>query len=141
MPIHYEVHADDRVVVVSLIGALAVQEYASTAQKVLNDPLVQPGFALLVDGSALDPLPTFEELRALVQVAREMTAREIQPFGIVAANEPQYLVGRLFAMLAGATINLDVRVFRAKDVAYAWLAMKTSLRSGNRGGELGGAGT
>jgi hypothetical protein len=139
VPIHYEVRVHDRVVVVTLVGALTVQDYASAAEKVLADPMAKAGFGLLLDGGAVNPLPNLDELRALVQVARELTARGIQPFALVAANEPQYLVARLFAMLAGATINLDARVFRAKEVAYDWLKMKVATKVPDRPDELGGS--
>jgi hypothetical protein len=129
VPIHYEVRVDDRVIVVMLIGALTVQDYADAAEKIIEDPLAKPGFGLLLDGGGVDPLPNLDELRALVQVARKLIARGIQPFALVAASEAQYLVGRLFAMLASATINLDARVFRAREVAYDWLKMKVSTRA------------
>jgi hypothetical protein len=132
VPIHHEVRVADRVVVVTLVGELKIQDYADAADRILEDPLTSPGFGLLLDGSELNPLPSLDELRALVQVARKLIARGIQPFALVAATEPQYLVGRLFAMLAGATINLDARVFRAMDVAYDWLKMKVSIVGGDR---------
>jgi hypothetical protein len=138
VPIDYEVRVHDRVVAVKLIGALTVQDYDDAAQKILADPVTKSGFGLLLDGAEVNPLPNMDDLRALVRVARALTARGIQPFALVAANEPQYLVGRLFAMLANATINLDARVFRARDVAYDWLKMKVSTEGRDTPDELGG---
>lgn len=134
MPISYEVNAPDRVVVVRLDGSLAVTDYAETARRALEDPAFEPGYGIVVDGRALEPLPSVEDLRGLVSVAQELRGRGVAPFAVVTASDLQYLVGRLFATLASATINLETRVFRTMDSAHEWVR----ARGAGRGGEMVG---
>jgi hypothetical protein len=142
VPIRYDVRAKDVVVILTLQGSLAVQDYARVARELIADADVQPGFGLLVDGRALDPLPNVEELRALVDVARQVRARGVEPFALVAGNELQFVVGQLFATLAGAMINLDARVFRSIDIALDWLKVSAAKRPSRPPPEpLGGSGS
>jgi stage II sporulation SpoAA-like protein len=129
VPITYVVHPQDHVVVVTLSGELCVADYASTLQEALGDPRYEPGSAILLDARRIDPLPSVDDLRGLVGLAKELSVRDVKPFAIVVANELQYLVGRLFATLASATIHLETRVFRTTDVALAWLRSVLASRS------------
>ena len=140
MPITYAVQSQDRIVVVTLSGDLAVSDYSTTLQTALADPRYEPGSAIILDARAIEPLPSVDDLRGLVAVARELSARSVHPFAIVVANDLQYLAGRLFATLASATINLETRVFRTMDVALAWLRSVLDARA-RREGELLGAGS
>jgi hypothetical protein len=115
------VHPHDRIAVVTLSGNPALAEYAETLGEALADSRYEAGSALLLDARGLETLPTVEDLRGLVHLARELSARGVQPFAIVTATELQHLSARLFATLAGATINLETRVFRTPDVARDWL--------------------
>jgi hypothetical protein len=143
VPISYEVREPDRVVVVRLGGALKVEDYAETARRAMDDPAFEPGYGIVVDGSALEALPSVEELRGLVSVAQALRARGVAPFAVVTANDLQYLVARLFATIAGATINLDTHVFRTMDAAISWLRANPSAAVTRpdawSGSELGGA--
>ena len=134
MPIDADVLVPDRVVVLKLTGPLAVADYDAMADQLLADSRVESGFGLLVDGRVLDPLPTVEELRALVGVARRLRIRGVEPFALVADNDLQFVVGQLFATLAGAVINLDARVFRSMDTAMDWLRAMTTKRRSDAGG-------
>jgi hypothetical protein len=130
----------DAVVVVTLHGKLAVSDYAAVAQRIIEDENVQAGFGLLLDGRTLDPLPSVEELRALVDVARQVRAHGVEPFALVADNDLQFVVGQLFATIAAAVINLDARVFRSMDTALDWLKMAAAKRRGTGLEPLGGSG-
>src|SRR6185503_6996876 len=134
MPIDADVLVPDRVVVLKLTGPLAVADYDAMADQLLADSRVESGFGLLVDGRVLDPLPTVEELRALVGVARRLRIRGVEPFALVADNDLQFVVGQLFATLAGAVISLDARVFRSMDTAMDWLRAMTTKRRADAGG-------
>lgn len=153
VPIPYEVCADERIVIAALVGTLTVDDYAEAARQAIADPRLRPGFGLLIDGRALNPLPSIEELRALVQVARELQLHGVEPFALVAATDLQFLVGRLFATMAAASIGLKSRVFRSIEVAREWLrasvawvgpADRVAARRSREGPidpeELGGAG-
>jgi hypothetical protein len=135
MPIQYEVYPDERIVISTLVGELAVKDYAESARQIIADNRLEPVFGLLIDGRALDPLPTFEELRELVDVARDLRAHGIEPFALVAATELQYIVGQLFATLVGGTLNLDARVFRDIDSARYWLKQALEKRRANQPGD------
>lgn len=139
MPIHYEVDDQNRLVLVTLEGGAAVSDYANAAHRAITDPAVKSGYALLFDGRAVDPLPNVEELRALVDVARALRAHGIEPFALVAATDIQFVVGQLFATLAGAVINLETRVFRSITAAREWLALVLAKRGAAALGGLGGA--
>ena len=140
MPIRDEVRVKDAVVVVTLHGKLAVSDYAVVAERIIADENVEAGFGLLLDGRTLDPLPSVEELRALVEVARQVRAHGVEPFALVADNDLQFVVGQLFATIARAVINLDARVFRSMDVALAWLKTTAARRRDAKTPGLGGSG-
>jgi hypothetical protein len=140
LPIENEVRPQDRVVILTLHGPLAVADYEAVAQKIIADERVESGFGLVVDGRALDPLPNVEELRALVEVARKLRAHGVEPFALVADNDFQFVVGQLFATLAGAVINLDARVFRSLDVAVDWLRAAIARRREADADSLSGPG-
>lgn len=129
MPITFVVNPHERIVVVTLSGRLCVADYASKLEEAVADPRYEPGSAILLDARPIDPLPTVDDLRGLVQLARELSARGVRPFAIVVANDLQYLAGRLFATLASATINLETRVFRTMDVAQEWLRTALGTRA------------
>lgn len=129
MPITYAVQPHDRIVVVTFGGSLALDDYAATLREALADPRYEPGSALLLDAQGLERLPSVDDLRGLVHLARELSARGVEPFAIVTANDLQYLAARLFATLAGATINLETRVFRTPDVARQWLRSALAVRN------------
>jgi hypothetical protein len=128
VPITYEAQPHDRIVVATLGGTLAVEDYAATLREALADARYEPGSALLLDAQRLEKLPSVAELRELVHLARELSAHDVQPFAIVTANDHQYLAARLFATLAGATINLETRVFRTPHVARQWLRTARAAR-------------
>jgi hypothetical protein len=140
VPITYVVHPHDRIVAVTLAGNLGVSDYAAKLREAIADPRYEPGSAMLVDARMLEPLPTVEDLRGLVHLARELSARGVQPFAIVVANDLQYLAGRLFATLAGATINLETRVFRTLHVAREWLRATLAARFATAAADTLGAG-
>jgi hypothetical protein len=129
VPITFVVNPHEGIVVVTLSGKLRVADYASKLEQALADPRYQPGSAILLDARPIDPLPTFDDLRGLVHLARELSARGVRPFAIVVANDLQYVTGRLFATLASATINLETRVFRTMDVAQEWLRTALATRA------------
>lgn len=129
MPIQEEIRIADRLVVVTLRGGVAVADYAAMAEKIIADPRVKSGFSLLVDGRALDPLPGVEELRALVDIARQLRRDGVEPFALVAETDHQFVVGQLFSALAGAMLNLDARVFRSMATALEWLKAVQSSRA------------
>lgn len=128
MPITYAVHSDGRIVIVTLTGTLELREYRDALHRALGDPRYQPGSAILLDARAIDRLPSIDDLRGLVSLARDLSARAVEPFAIVVATDLQYVAGKLFATLASATINLETRVFREIDSAMSWLRSMLALR-------------
>jgi hypothetical protein len=89
VPITYAVQPHDRIVVVTLGGKLALQDYAVKLREALADPRYAPGSALLLDAQELEPLPSVDDLRGLVHLARELSAHGVEPFAIVTANDLQ----------------------------------------------------
>jgi hypothetical protein len=129
VPITYEVQSQDRIVVVTLAGDLALSDYRAAVREALADPRYEPGSAIVLDARALEALPSLDDIRGLVYVARELSARAVEPFAIVVATDVQLLAGRLFATFAGATINLETRVFRGMDAAMEWLRSALAARA------------
>lgn len=128
MPITYAVHSHERIVVVTLTGSLQLREYRDALHRALADKRYVPSSAILLDARAVDRLPSIDDLRGLVSLARELSARAVEPFAVVVATDLQYLAGKLFATLASATINLETRVFRTMDAALWWLETALALR-------------
>jgi SpoIIAA-like len=129
MPITYAVQPHEPIVIATLAGNLQLRDYRDTLHRALADPRYQPGSAILLDVRAVDRLPSIDDLRGLVGLARELSARAVEPFAIVVATDLQFVAGRLFATLASATINLETRVFRTMDAAMSWLQTAISLRA------------
>lgn len=128
MPITYAVHSHERIVVVTLTGTLQLRECRDALNRALADPRYRPDSAILLDARAVERLPSIDDIRGLVSLARELSARAVEPFAVVVATDLQYVAGRLFATLASATINLETRVFRTMDAAMSWLRTALALR-------------
>jgi hypothetical protein len=126
VPIPFEVRSNDRIVVVSPVGPLVVDDCMETARDAIADPRFEAGFGLLIDGGRINPLPTVDQLRELVRVARELQMHGVEPFALVAVHDLHYLVAKLFTTIASASIGLNARVFRSREVAVQWLKVSNA---------------
>lgn len=132
--------------VVTLQGAPGIDDYKQAARAAGEDPRLRPGFALLVDGRRLEQMPSIDEVRGLVWVARQLKLHGVEPLAIVTGSDLQHLAAKLFTTIAGATINLEAGVFRDADAARAWLARRARTTESDgeqrpRGGRYSAAAT
>lgn len=108
---------------VALTGAASGEAFARLDNEIVADPRWKPGMALLFDFRELD-LSTFssEEVRQSAEVASRLGHRfGSGRFACVFGSAADYGLGRAWEMWTCGELSLDLRSFRSRDEAEAWL--------------------
>ena len=121
MPVSYVIDVKNKVVIVTVTGTLTVHDVLEFRKQIASDPAFDSSFSQLGDMSGAKADLSAHEVKMLA---------ESSPFALgarrafVGTSPVVYGLGRMFEIMRGLRGDQDIRVFRDRDEAMAWLLEK-----------------
>jgi hypothetical protein len=124
MPGSYDICSAERLVHCRFEGEISASDCVRLMDQILHDPRYREGYNCLVDNRGITGAFSRRELEQVIPaVVRTFKAMAARPkVAVVAGNEVQYGVSRMFQILVDDVLNLNLRVFRDHAEAVAWLS-------------------
>jgi hypothetical protein len=121
MPFSYRIEPEINLLLIYGEGVITQVERVEAIHAWLNDPNFRPGMDTLCDLSKAASVPSWSELGEIVAIVkRRLPSIGSKKVAIVSVRSLVFGVARQFQGLLEAT-PLDVRVFRNREAAMAWL--------------------
>jgi hypothetical protein len=123
MPGVYDIRADEPLVECTFSGPTSPADCLRVIDQILADPRYREDFPCLIDNRDIAGAFTRADIDQVIPaVARALAGMTARPrVAIVVSRDVQYGLGRMFQALTGNLLNLDLRVFRDRAEAAAWL--------------------
>ncbi len=122
MPASYVIDKKNRLVIGTASGVLTLDEILQLREQLKSDPDFDPNFSQLGDFTdVVDVNLTAAAIRMLAESSPfSLTARR----AFVGDNPAMYGLARMFQIVRGLRGDEQIRVFRNRDEAMAWLLEK-----------------
>jgi hypothetical protein len=126
MPGTYDIRVPERLICLEFGGEISVEDCLAMMDRVRSDQRYDPSFNCLVDNRALArPFSRAELEQVIPAVLQAFGGTAERPrIAILVGRDLDYGVSRMFQMLIGAFLDLNLRIFREPGEAAAWLAAK-----------------
>lgn len=123
MPLDYYVLPSRRAIIVRGEGAVALRDHEQLVARLLEEPALEEGLPVLVDGRAITH-STIEvtELPHVVTLTRMLTKRGLDIIAIVTREGPVRILARAFELGARA-VGVHASVFDELAPALVWLRL------------------
>lgn len=129
MPITCDFRPDVKLAVFSQVGVVPDDEFLSSYRRFLQDPRLSKSFNLLVDlRRTCSSSRSSGALRKLAEFMQEMyTDKTVLPkVAVIAPEDLSFGLARMYEVFT-SHLSWDFAVFRAPDVALAWLRAPENL--------------
>lgn len=122
MPVSYVIDKKNRLVVGTATEVVTLDEILQSRRQMMSDPDFDPNFSQLGDLSAVTKLDvTADEVKMLAEtspfaltVRRAFVGTTLEVYGLV----------RMFEIVRGLRGDQQIRAFRSREEALAWLLQK-----------------
>jgi hypothetical protein len=122
MPVSYVIDKQNKLVVGTATGVLTEGDILHSRRQIRSDPDFDPSFSQLGDLTAVTSIDlSADEVRYLAQssIFHPTTRR-----ALVGESLEIYGLARMFSIVRGLRGDREIRVFRTRDEALAWLLLK-----------------
>lgn len=127
MPIDYQVLEEGGLVLTVFSGHVTTQEVIEHTRDFMGDTRIRPGHRELADLSrATSTEVSFESLADAVKMERDANCFRDARLAIVAPQDIQYGMSRMYLTLADKTPRAEVELFRDVEQARSWLGLTSS---------------
>ena len=121
MPVSYVIDKENRLVICTGTGVVTPDEVMEFRRQIVRDPDFDPSFSQLGDLSGITIDLTADEVKVLAERSPfSLTSRR----AFVGKHPEAYGLARMFEIVRGLRGDLQVRVFRDREDALAWLLQK-----------------